>query len=484
MIFTALLTVLGCGAEVPAADPPPPNDASGALDGAVDAAPFSTDGSWGDGGAPQDSSLDAGAPLDATRDIGLADTGPVDPLDCPSKASERPVGSLRTDGCRFRVEETGTTLPRAVVVSADSVARALGTPYHEASHYAQLKDAGFDLVWFLVTWNGLEPLEGQYNGAYMGRVCEHVVWAHEAGLDVVLAMHQDRYSAAQDGAGMPDWTAAEANGVEQAWDTFWTRRVDQFKAAWGRLLATCDPEQPPVGIAPLVGPAGGAEAWTRLANDVREMATTRFGPILLFVEPATEAGTYTQWRFDSADTVFSPTGWGAQGSPGASGRVDVGWMTEMAAHRTRFGVPLLFRGVGGIDAAALDAALGLVESIGAAAAVWQDGFGGDYGLRDEDGEPAGSWNVATQRAWPIQIAGSILSFGARPDGFFLSWWHDATNQGVSRVSMVGGPPIDDVEFLSGGAEAPIWAYDPSVEEVTLVVEGPPRIIEVMFRRAQ
>ena len=44
----------------------------------------------------------------------------------------------------------------------------LPLPAYQSDHAA-----GFDLVWLIVTWDGIEPMPGVYNGAYLGRVCEH-----------------------------------------------------------------------------------------------------------------------------------------------------------------------------------------------------------------------------------------------------------------------------------------------------------------------
>jgi len=155
-------------------------------------------------------------------------------------------------------------------------------------------------------------------------------------------------------------------------------------------------------------------------------------------------------------------------------------MEEAATLRRTFGVPLLYRGVGAEGPEGLDAALSLTEGVGAASVIWQDGFGGPMALRDEAGVPGPSWETGARRPWPTRIAGSILSFGRGPEGFALRWWHDGSNQGVSRVGARGLGAVSDVVYVEGGEGAPIWAYDPSVKEVTLVVDGPPRVVEVMM----
>ncbi len=136
--FSLLVAALcGCGAEEPAAEVDPVNDAQPVSD--TDADPDGAvrvpDGGLADVGS--DTAADAAPPVDAAPDL-----GPMDPLTCPQVPSPRADDALRVDGCRFRVDGPGTMLPRAVVVSADSLGRELGTPFHESTHYVELASIG------------------------------------------------------------------------------------------------------------------------------------------------------------------------------------------------------------------------------------------------------------------------------------------------------------------------------------------------------
>ena len=196
--------------------------------GPVDAAPP----------APDSATQPDGAVPDAALDGALPDVAPPDAFvsaDCAP--SERAEGQLRVERCRFVRSGAGSVVPRGLVVSGDSLERAARTPLHEPEHYAQIADGDFDLAWLLVVWDGVEPMPGVFNGAYLGRLCEHAGWATDAGLDVVLA--------------------SSAPG-------------DATLAAWERVLDTCD------GVALTGLSVRDAE----LRPAVEQAARARFGPLL------------------------------------------------------------------------------------------------------------------------------------------------------------------------------------------------------------
>jgi endoglycosylceramidase len=56
------------------------------------------------------------------------------------------------------------------------------------------RDWGFNLDRFLVFWNAAEPEPGVYDEEYFARVQERLDWHRNAGIHVVLDMHQDVYS--------------------------------------------------------------------------------------------------------------------------------------------------------------------------------------------------------------------------------------------------------------------------------------------------
>ncbi|HEY8087138.1 MAG TPA: cellulase family glycosylhydrolase, partial [Polyangiaceae bacterium] len=75
------------------------------------------------------------------------------------------------------------------------------------SDFARMRpDWGMNGIRFLVLWSALEPTEGQYDAGYLDAVAERMGWARDAGLYVVLDMHQDVYGlgfASGGGDGAP-----------------------------------------------------------------------------------------------------------------------------------------------------------------------------------------------------------------------------------------------------------------------------------------
>jgi endoglycosylceramidase len=72
---------------------------------------------------------------------------------------------------------------------------------------------GFNFARMLVLWDGIEPEEGVFDEAYLDRIAERLDWYQEAGIYVVLDMHQDLYSIYFGGDGAPLW-AIEDNGLQ------------------------------------------------------------------------------------------------------------------------------------------------------------------------------------------------------------------------------------------------------------------------------
>lgn len=70
---------------------------------------------------------------------------------------------------------------------------------------------GFNMVRYLVLWDGIEPQQDQYDTAYFSRIRERLDWCSEAGLYVILDMHQDLYALRYGGDGAPSW-AIRDNG--------------------------------------------------------------------------------------------------------------------------------------------------------------------------------------------------------------------------------------------------------------------------------
>ena len=416
-------------------------------------------------------------PIDSFIDSGLPDVdqGAIGSVD---RSSPRAEPAWRVRGCGLITDGEGERVPRAVVVSADSLQRNARTPLHTAQSYVDLKRLNVDWVWLLLTWDGISPRIDTFNGAYLGRVCEQVGFAHDAGLSVVLAMHQERWGPTVGGHGAPAWatppnldqvppgTVAHPS-LDFAWAAFWDQpdRSAAFQAAWGRVLDTCADAEGVIGLQALAAPRGDPAEIEALTARIRSDAEARFGPLLLFVDgdhPATAA----------PDVIYAPTAWAGRG-PSAEAR-DLS--AEKASAQVR-GMPLFIRGT-----AITPEALASVEAQGAGWAGWHDGFGLDaLALRDEDGVIGDGGPLLRDRAWPVVVGGSLQSFGpatfeAGAAGFQMRWLADGRNAGLSIVAVPGmGEP--QTELLPVGVDG-FTAYDAIEGTVSVFVQGDAGAVEL------
>jgi endoglycosylceramidase len=60
--------------------------------------------------------------------------------------------------------------------------------------FAQLAPLGYDVIRLNISWSLLEPTPGSVDATYLDRVAQVVAWAREAGVYVVMDMHQDAWS--------------------------------------------------------------------------------------------------------------------------------------------------------------------------------------------------------------------------------------------------------------------------------------------------
>lgn len=116
------------------------------------------------------------------------------------------------------------------------------------------RDWGFNVARYLIFWAAFEPEPGFYDDAYLERVAERLDWCEEAGLHVILDMHQDCYSCQFPGFhsegcvnGAPAWAIEDDGlpaeyqnpwqltclqpGVLAAYDNFW----DDYEGPYGHL---------------------------------------------------------------------------------------------------------------------------------------------------------------------------------------------------------------------------------------------------------
>jgi len=175
-----------------------------------------------------------------------------------------------------------------------------------------LRDNGFTLLRLATFWSDLEPTDDAWNTAYLadlGRVLDD---ADAAGVKVVLTMHQDSYSPAVGGFGMPDWTtrtdgiAYRANDLpclepanQRAWQHFW-EDADLRAAhveAWLKMVETFKDKPALHGYDLLNEPCGEARPGEGLGDALRRVEATQITPMLQRVTDAIRTLDTEHWIF-------------------------------------------------------------------------------------------------------------------------------------------------------------------------------------------
>ena len=158
---------------------------------------------------------------------------------------------------RWLVDPAGRVLILHSMNVGQSCKRPPFLPWQTREEITILRAWGFDSVRYLISWEALEPQPGQYNDAYLSQVEERLAWCRQAGLRVIVDMHQDIYSVRYGGNGAPRWACIDggtpfqrikgawyltyaAPAVIQAFDSFWANAPgpggvgiqDRFVAAW------------------------------------------------------------------------------------------------------------------------------------------------------------------------------------------------------------------------------------------------------------
>lgn len=131
--------------------------------------------------------------------------------------------------------------------------------WHGPEDFRNLRRWGMNAVRLLIFWSAVEPEPGRYDDSYLALVDQRIDWARDAGLYVILDMHQDLWSESIPGGnGAPAWATLDDDRphftigdiwstayyvsprVHRAFDSFWNNAPgpdgigiqDRFALAW------------------------------------------------------------------------------------------------------------------------------------------------------------------------------------------------------------------------------------------------------------
>jgi len=148
-------------------------------------------------------------------------------------------------------------------------------PWQTREDFMRLRGWGFNLVRYLVFWEAIEPEPGVYDTAYLDATKERIQWLGEAGIDVVVDLHQDLCGRHYGGSGFPEWMRDD-DGIpftpRQPWnlnylepavlaclENFWESHPmqDRYLNMAARLLEEVDPLPNVVGLDLINEPFNG-----------------------------------------------------------------------------------------------------------------------------------------------------------------------------------------------------------------------------------
>jgi endoglycosylceramidase len=368
----------------------------------------------------------------------------------------------------------------------------LGT--ESAADWARLREEfGFNAVRFLMTWAAVEPERGQYDDAYLDRVGERLGWAADAGLAVILDMHQDVYGEGFGFDGAPRWTCDAANyeGFEpkQPWfvnnldpkvvaciDHFYeddTRA--RFVAAWGHVAARLREAPSVIGFDVLNEPVWGSHPSSAYEVDLLAplyeevvAAVRREAPgWVAFLEPGAtrNAGVPTKLEaFDFADVVYAPHSYDSVAESGGGfdpsrREAVIENVAQLRQEADELGAALWIGEYGGSTSAAgiaayMDAEYDAFAAVAAGSMYWSYDRDEGYGLLNPDGTTKDVLVSTVRRPYPDRVAGTPVSWSwdEATATFRFTYEPDPALALPTEISVPSGVYPDGYSVACGGCE--------------------------------
>lgn len=168
-------------------------------------------------------------------------------------SSPRETTPLSSDGTHLRDEQGRIAVLRGVnarvegvfdVTFSDGRVPLEPIPALEAADCRRMRELGIDLLRLPINWSGIEPTRGSYDEAYLDRVEAAVRCAGDAGVYVMIDLHEDGYSKEIGEDGAPLWAIVPPPMMllQGPLDDLGERRTSpQVTAAFDTFFAQGDP---------------------------------------------------------------------------------------------------------------------------------------------------------------------------------------------------------------------------------------------------
>lgn len=324
--------------------------------------------------------------------------------------------------------------------------------FHEPADFERMREEwGMNSVRFLILWAAIEPEEGVYDDAYLDAVAERMQWLADAGLLVVLDMHQDLYGEGFGGDGAPLWTCDQAHydayeptepwfanyaneHVVACYDGFWSSEslLAHYEEAWRRVAERLADSPAVIGVDPMNEPFWGSTApstfeqqdlgalYERVIAAVRESAPHW----VAFLEPSASRnlGISTSLEpFSFSDIVYSPHSYDslAEGGEGFDDERRDALVSNYSLFRQEadwLDAALWIGEYGGIASDPgiveyMDAQYDGAGGVSAGTCYWTYTKSDGYGMLDADGNDKPELLDTLVRPYPARVAGTPISYG-------------------------------------------------------------------------
>jgi endoglycosylceramidase len=419
----------------------------------------------GAGGAPDSGSVQDGA--------GATDAGGA-----PDAATDAGPGTWHVAGGFVRAPDGRAAILRGVnLAGAHKQAPYFG--FQQPPDYARVRQEwGMNTIRFLIIWAAIEPEKDEYDQQYLDGVAERIGWARDAGLHVVLDMHQDVYGEGFSGGdGAPAWTCDASYyaafkpqtlwsldyldpNVEACFDAFWASSdlQDHYANAWRQVAERLAGNDAVVGFDVMNEPSWGsanpgtfeAEAleafYEKIVAAVRQVAPDW----LAFLEPSNgrNVGVPTSLtKFPFPGVVYAPHSYNVSAesgkgfSPSDRSQLisNIAALNSEAAH---LGAALWIGEYGG-DAsdpnvtAYMDANYDGAAAVAAANVYWSYDEGGTYSLLNANGSPRDVLLDVIVRPFPELVAGDPIhwNYDENTQTFTFDWHPDRTLSAPTVISV-------------------------------------------------
>lgn len=413
-------------------------------------------------------------------------------------------GRFETDGRWIRDAQGRVVLLRGINLSDEhkrpSASGSFVPAWMGPDVFQEIASWGLNSLRLVISWEPIEPAPGVYDQSYLDVVVQWVEWAEQAGLYVIVDMHQDVYARRFGGNGAPDWAVRddgipyEPSGawfvnyahpaVQRAFDHFWQNSdglQDRYAAAWREVVRRVKARPNVVGYDIMNEPFPGSLMFDvdrfdreyfgpfteKLAGEIREEDPDR----IVFFEPSAMRtnvmapdgfpdafGPIELPNLGFAPHFYDPVVTAEVAYDGRRDRLERG-VKAMQAEADRLGTPLWVGEWSAVWTADYGPARGeeflldvldLFDQYAAGWAVW------NYSRLPEDylslGKgTAGAWaRGVIERPYPVTVPGPIeeMSFDTSTRRLRLAWLDDSGAEGEIRV-----PAGWSVGVLAHGADA-------------------------------